>query len=212
MRDEKIPFGNYEAAAIVTGAAGGMGQIYAGILAENGYNLILVDISAARLEQTVSEVTALVPSDAGFKVLPLVLDLSEMSAASEIGRAASEFGYPVEILINNAGIYPFADIEDLDFETWDRVIKVNLYSQYYMCKAVIPNMKKNGWGRIVNFTSDSINMAIPGISHYMASKMGIIGFTRGLAADVAGYGINVNALGPALTPTPGVESYTSLSE
>ena len=140
MRDEKIPFGNYEAAAIVTGAAGGMGQIYAGILAENGYNLILVDISAAKLEQTVSEVTALVPSDAGFKVLPLVLDLSEMSAASEIGRAASEFGYPVEILINNAGLFFFRSVVSTDRKLLSTIMMVHAYTPLMLCREIIPEM------------------------------------------------------------------------
>ena len=190
--------------ALVTGAFAGIGRTLCAGLAKQGADIIAV--ARSRSEETAKLVEA-----EGQECLILQCDVSDRNGVEEtVQKALEHFGH-IDILINNAGIYPFADIEDLDFETWDRVIKVNLYSQYYMCKAVIPNMKKNGWGRIVNFTSDSINMAIPGISHYMASKMGIIGFTRGLAADVAGYDINVNALGPALTPTPGVESDPALS-
>jgi NAD(P)-dependent dehydrogenase (short-subunit alcohol dehydrogenase family) len=81
---------------------------------------------------------------------------------------------------------------------------VNLDSQFLMVKAVLPLMKAGGWGRIVNLTSNSIGLARPGVSHYMASKMGAIGFTRGLANDVAAFGITVNAVGPSLTRTPGI--------
>lgn len=191
--------------ALVTGASAGIGRTLCAGLAKQGADIVAV--ARSRSEETAKLVEA-----EGQECLILQCDVSDREAVEKtVEKALEHFGH-IDILINNAGIFPGARIEDLDFETWDRVMKVNLYSQYYMSKALIPHMKENGWGRIVNFTSDSINMAIPGLSHYMASKMGIIGFTRGLAADVAEYGITVNALGPALTPTPGVEADAGLVE
>ena len=103
--------------------------------------------------------------------------------------------------VNNAGIYPNRHFDDLDYELWRQVQTVNLDSQFLMAKAVAGLMKENGWGRIINLTSNSITLASAGVSHYLASKMGIIGFTRGLATDLAGFGITVNAVGPTLTPS-----------
>lgn len=166
--------------ALVTGASAGIGRTLCAGLAKQGADIVAV--ARSRSEETAKLVEA-----EGQECLILQCDVSDREAVEKtVEKALEHFGH-IDILINNAGIFPGARIEDLDFETWDRVMKVNLYSQYYMSKALIPHMKENGWGRIVNFTSDSINMAIPGLSHYMASKMGIIGFTRGLAADVAEY-------------------------
>jgi len=86
-------------------------------------------------------------------------------------------------------------------------MSVYLDGVFLMSKAFVPDMKENGWGRVINTTSNSITLPFPDLSHYMASKMGVIGFTRGLANDVASYGITVNAIGPTLTQTPGGEEY-----
>jgi 3-oxoacyl-[acyl-carrier protein] reductase len=92
----------------------------------------------------------------------------------------------------------------MDYAGWRRVMAVNLDSQFLMAKAVVPHMRDREWGRIVNLTTNSVGMALPGLSHYIASKMGVIGFTRGLANDVAQWGITVNAVGPTLSRTPGL--------
>jgi 3-oxoacyl-[acyl-carrier protein] reductase len=109
-----------------------------------------------------------------------------------------------DILVNNAGILPLQRWDQVDYATWRQVLSVNLDSQFLMCHALVPLMKLGGWGRIVNITSGSLLSAGTGMTAYKASKAGVIGFTRGLAADVGEYGITVNAVGPALTRTPGV--------
>jgi NAD(P)-dependent dehydrogenase (short-subunit alcohol dehydrogenase family) len=93
----------------------------------------------------------------------------------------------------------------LTYEIWRKVLSINFDSMFLMCKALLPCMKANGWGRVINISSSSVITSIPGISHYMASKMGVVGFTRGLDNDVAGYGITVNAVSPTLTQTPGAD-------
>jgi 3-oxoacyl-[acyl-carrier protein] reductase len=108
-----------------------------------------------------------------------------------------------DILINNAGIYPFTTFDELDYEVWSKVLRVNLDSQFLGAKAFVPVMQQNSWGRIVNLASNAIGTNMAGFSHYMASKMGVIGSTRGLANDLGPSNITVNAVAPTLTKTPG---------
>jgi 3-oxoacyl-[acyl-carrier protein] reductase len=178
--------------AVITGAAGGFGRAFCVGLAKRGADIVAVDIQES--EDTVALVTAL-----GRQAISLTADISDPAAVGELGtRIRGRFGR-CDILVNNAGIYPNRSFDDADFEFWRRVQSVNLDSQFLMTKAVVDLMKEAGWGRIVNITSNSIGIAAPGVAHYLASKMGIIGFTRGLATDLAGFGITVNAVGPTLT-------------
>jgi NAD(P)-dependent dehydrogenase (short-subunit alcohol dehydrogenase family) len=180
--------------AVITGATGGFGQAFAVGLAERGADIVAVDLQDSA--ETVARVESL-----GRRALALVADIADPAAVAEVGaRIQSTFGR-CDILLNNAGIYPNRPFDDMDFEFWRHVQAVNLDSQFLMAKAVVPLMKENEWGRIINLTSNSIVLAVAGVSHYLASKMGIIGFTRGLASDLAGFGITVNAVGPTLTPS-----------
>ena len=180
--------------AVVTGAAGGFGQAFAIGLAERGADIVAVDLQDSA--ETVASVEKL-----GRRAVALVADISDPAAVAEVGSQIRDRFGRADILVNNAGIYPNRPFDDMDFEFWRHVQAVNLDSQFLMAKAVVPLMKENEWGRIINLTSNSIVLAVAGVSHYLASKMGIIGFTRGLASDLAGFGITVNAVGPTLTPS-----------
>jgi NAD(P)-dependent dehydrogenase (short-subunit alcohol dehydrogenase family) len=183
--------------AVITGAARGIGQVISQRLAEHGASVIGVDVGD--LDETERLVR-----QAERDWLAIQADVSN---ESDVQRLASEIETKFrrcDILVNNAGIYPFRDWDDMDFATWQRIISVNLDSQYLMCRALVPLMKRNNWGRIVNITSGSLLNNGLQLTAYKASKAGVIGFTRGLAADVGAYGITVNAVGPALTQTPGV--------
>ena len=133
---------------------------------------------------------------------------ADVSSPEDTRRVAQEvqarFGH-CDILVNNAGIFPLQGWNQVDYDAWRKVLAVNLDSQFRMCHALVPLMKRGGWGRIVNITSDSLFSTGAGMTVYKASKAGVIGFTRGLAADVGAYGLTMNAVGPALTRTPGVE-------
>ncbi len=183
--------------AVVTGAARGIGQAICRRLAEHGATIVGVDIG--NLGDTERLVRQAEQEWVGVK--------ADVSAEEDVERLAGEIDAKFErcdILINNAGIYPFRDWEAMDFATWRKVISVNLDSQFLMCQALVPLMRRNAWGRIVNITSGSLLNNGLRLTAYKASKAGVIGFTRGLAADVGVYGITVNAVGPALTRTPGV--------
>jgi NAD(P)-dependent dehydrogenase (short-subunit alcohol dehydrogenase family) len=182
--------------AVVTGAAQGFGQAISVGLAQSGVDVVAVDLAAA--DDTVKLVQA-----AGVRCISLVADVSDPASTETLHALLdSEFGR-CDILVNNAGIFPSVPFDEVDFALWRKVQAVNLDSQFLMVKAVLPLMKAGGWGRIVNITSNSIALVIPGLTHYMASKAGVIGFTRGLASDVAQHGITVNAVGPTATTTPG---------
>lgn len=185
--------------AVVTGAARGIGQAICRQLADRGAQVVGVDLTEPT--KTIEQLEA-----AGHKCRGLVADVSDPSATEHVGDIVREEFNRCDILVNNAGIYPFVDISDLDYDTWRKVQAVNLDSQFLMVKAILPLMKDAGWGRIVNLTSNSIGLAVPGLTHYMASKMGAIGFTRALANDVAQFGVTANAVGPTLSRTPGVIS------
>lgn len=133
---------------------------------------------------------------------------ADVRSPEDWAKVASEvqarFGR-ADILVNNAGIYPLAAFEDLSCDTWRDVMATNLDAHFFGAKAFVPLMKAGGWGRIVNVASNSVGMTMGGISHYVASKMGVIGFVRGLANELGAYGITVNAVAPGAIQTPGTQ-------
>jgi 3-oxoacyl-[acyl-carrier protein] reductase len=193
------PTSHHTKVAVVTGAARGIGRATSIRLAERGAHVVAVDLDEP------AETVALL-KEAGHEATGLRADVSDPEQTAQLGREVRDRYGRCDILVNNAGVFPSIDIDDLDYATWRRVLAVNLDSQFLMVKAVLPLMKERGWGRIVNLTSNSIGSTVPMLTHYMASKMGAIGFTRALANDVAQSGITVNAVGPTLSRTPGVVS------
>ena len=202
MSIKGIPFGKYESAAVITGAAGGMGRIYAGLLAENGYCLIMVDISGENLAKAADEVRGLVDKsgldpDGKFRILTLAQDLSQMDAASKVGEAAAGFGVPVDILINNAALWRcWASFLDTPTEEWKKFIDINVMGTVYFTKAVLPSMLEHSWGRIINVASVAGVYGNAMMAHYSATKGAIIAFTKALAKEVTDKGVLVNSVSP----------------
>ncbi|WP_103338480.1 SDR family NAD(P)-dependent oxidoreductase [Amycolatopsis sp. CA-126428] len=186
--------------AVVTGAAGGFGTAVACELARRGADIIAVDLNPAAAVVSAVE-------DIGQKALDLQADVSDPEQVEAITADMLGFAGRVDILINNAGIFPFRDIWELDFAEWKRIQAINLDSQFLMAKAVMPSMRDNSWGRIVNLASNSLGLAVPNMVPYMAAKGGVIGFTRALATDLAPFGITVNAVCPTASRTPGGQSF-----
>ena len=176
--------------ALVTGAGRGIGRAIAEKLSSCGAQLVLVDM----VEPT--EVSA--PAGASLLVKADVASSEEWSRLAQL--VEDTFGR-ADIVVNNAGIGPNKTIDQLEMDDWSRTFAVNLEAHFHSAKTFVPIMRRNAWGRFVNISSNSIGSTLTGFSHYMASKMGVIGFVRGLANDVAMYGITVNALLPALTDT-----------
>ena len=179
--------------AVVTGAARGIGYAVATKLAQRGARVALVD-----LERPDAQAASL-PGQA----LAIAADVSSEAGWAHIGeRVRAQLGDP-DIVVNNAGIYPQIMLEELDYAKWRHTLAVNLDSNYFSAREFVPAMRKKKWGRFVNISSNSIGTNLPGLGHYMAAKMGVLGWVRGLANEVGQDGITVNAIVPALTNTPG---------
>jgi NAD(P)-dependent dehydrogenase (short-subunit alcohol dehydrogenase family) len=182
--------------AVVTGGAAGIGQAYARRLAQDGAKVVIADIADA------SETVGLV-GEAGSEALGVSCDVSLAEQVHAMAKAAFEAFGKVDILVHNAGIYPITMFADMSFEDWRKVLSVNLDSMYHVCHEFLPGMRDRHWGRVVCIASTTFHAGTPGMSHYVASKGGLIGLLRSLAAEVGEDGVTVNALAPSLVRSKG---------
>ena len=183
--------------AIVTGGARGIGRAIAEKLASLGANVVIADMLIELAESTAEEISRLTKR----KIIPTKVDVTESKSASEmIDRTIAEFG-KVDILVNNAGITRDTLILRMEEADWDAVLDVNLKGAFNCSKAVMRQMMKQRYGRIINISSVSGQAGQAGQTNYSASKAGLIGFTKALAREVASRQITVNAVAPGFIPT-----------
>ena len=182
--------------ALITGAAAGIGQAYAQRLAEDGANVVVADIADG------SETVGLVEA-AGAKAIAVDCDVSSGEAVAAAAAAAKESFGTVDILLHNAGIYPICEFKDMTFEDWRKVLSVNLDSAFHLCHELLPGMREQEWGRVILVASNTFHAGIGGMAHYIASKGGLIGFLRSLAAEVGEEGVTVNGIAPSLVRSKG---------
>ena len=170
--------------ALITGASKGLGKAMAKALAGAGAHVVLVSRDRAKLEQVAQELPG--------KASVLVADVT---VESEVARLAEEAG-PVNILINNAGINIRKNLVDFTLEEWRSVQDTNVTSVFLLCRAFIPRMTGQGYGRILNMTSIMSHVSLPGRTAYSCSKTALLGINRALAQELAGDGITVNSISP----------------
>jgi 3-oxoacyl-[acyl-carrier protein] reductase len=183
--------------ALITGGGGGIGRGIALMFAEEGCSIAVADVNGAAAAKTLSEV-----SQKGPEGLALECDVTDsQQVTSTVDKVIAKFG-KIDILVNNAGGMSAAPpIENLTEELWDQVVDLNLKSNYLFCKAVVPYMKKEKYGKIINLSSlGAINPPKHSI-HYNSAKAGVIGFTYDLAGAMAPFNINVNVIIPGFIQT-----------
>jgi 3-oxoacyl-[acyl-carrier protein] reductase len=180
--------------AIVTGGGGGLAEGICARLASDGAAIATVDVSREKAER----VADVVKATGAMAVEADISDRRSVEAmADEVARGLGR----VDILVNNAAIYPRRAWTEIEEEEWDRVMAVNLKGYFLCARAVYPLMKEQGRGNIVNVASITFFIGWTLLLDYVASKGGIVGFTRTLAREVGPDGINVNAVAPGAFPT-----------
>jgi NAD(P)-dependent dehydrogenase (short-subunit alcohol dehydrogenase family) len=183
--------------AVVSGAAQGMGKAVALRLGQEGATVIAADINGKGAEATAKEI--------GGKSYGQQTDIGEPASVKTLFDGVAQKAGKLDVLVNVAAIVPFVKWDELTFEEWRRVARVNFDGLYLMCKAGSDLMRKNNYGRIVNFGSNSILAGTPNMAHYVATKGGVFSFTRALATELGGYKITCNTVMPGLTDTEGVQ-------
>jgi pyridoxal 4-dehydrogenase len=185
--------------ALVTGAARGLGFAAARRLAAEGARVALFDRDGEALAVAAEALAA-----ERLDVLPYPTDVTDEEGVRRGVADVLATEGRIDVLVNNAGIYQHRPFEELTYGEWKHVLATNLDSVYLCTHAVYPAMRERRYGRIVSVSSATFFIGYPGLAAYIASKGGIIGFTRALASEAGSHGITVNAVTPGLIATEGV--------
>ena len=182
--------------ALITGGGRGLGKAVAIALANEGVNVGITGRNEESLKTTVAELEKL-----GVKAAYSVFDVEEMAQVEQgVASIASQLG-GIDILINNAGVGDFGSFEEMPVETWEKVMKVNLFGVYYVAKATLPYLKQNKEGDIVNVASTAGLKGAPNMSAYCASKAAVISLSQSLMAELRKFNIRVITLTPSTIAT-----------
>ena len=182
--------------ALITGGGRGLGKAVAVALANEGVNVGITGRNEESLKTTVAELEKL-----GVKAAYSVFDVEEMAQVEQgVASIASQLG-SIDILINNAGVGDFGSFEEMPVETWEKVMKVNLFGVYYVAKATLPYLKQNKEGDIVNVASTAGLKGGPNMSAYCASKAAVISLSQSLMAELRKFNIRVITLTPSTIAT-----------
>jgi NAD(P)-dependent dehydrogenase (short-subunit alcohol dehydrogenase family) len=193
--------------AIITGAGQGIGRTLAIAFAREGARVVIADINHENATAVKDEIRA-----AGGTALATPTDVSnEDSVRAMIESCLTEFG-KLDILINNAGIYPVSPVEEMREEEWDRVIGTNLIGAFLCSRAVAGKFLEQGSGRVISITSGRAFQGAKNAAHYASSKAGIIGFSKSLALEFAPRAITVNVICPGITDTAQPRGHQSEEE
>lgn len=192
--------------ALVTGGSRGIGAGIARALAQAGADVVIADRLVEQAQETSADIESI-----GRRSAAVEFDVRDPeSVTTMISTVEKQFG-KLDIAVNNAGIVSLGAVEELTVEQWNGVLEINLRGVFLCCQAEIALMRKAQFGRIINTSSIAGKVGFPNLSHYSASKFGVIGFTNAIAKEVAKQGITVNALCPGIVGTGMWRGETGLS-
>lgn len=187
--------------ALITGAGRGIGRATAIKFASEGFRVALIARTLTEISQLRSELL-----EKGYSAYAFVCDVSSSAEVEMLHtRISSELG-PVSVLVNNAGVAPSEKLENTTDELWYSTLAINLTGPFYMCRAFVPTMKRNGGGSIVNVASTAAYQGFAYTAAYTASKHGLLGLTRALAVELSKANVRVNAVCPGFVRTQIVET------
>ena len=188
--------------ALVTGSTSGIGLAIAKGLAKTGCNIVLNGFGEA---DAIEKIRSEIASENGVKVSYEGADLSKQDQIEAMMKSIESTYGGVDILVNNAGIQFVAPVDEFPVEKWNAILAINLTASFHTIRLALPEMKRRGWGRIINIASAHALVASPFKSAYVAAKHGIAGLTKTVALEVADKGITMNAICPGYVWTPLVE-------
>lgn len=186
--------------ALVTGATSGIGQAIAQAFAREGAQVVVTGRDEQRGQATVEEIRS-----AGGSATFVLADLTSKPAIDHLARQATETLDHIDILVNNAGIFPFGPTAQTDETTFDTVVSTNMKGPFYLTAALAPQMVKRGSGKIINITTMVAHVGVPGMALYGATKAALTLLTKSWATEFGPSGVNVNAIAPGPTRTPGTD-------
>jgi NAD(P)-dependent dehydrogenase (short-subunit alcohol dehydrogenase family) len=187
--------------AFITGGGAGIGRAISLMFAREGADISLAARSTTQMEEVALEIKAM-----GRRALVNTMDITSVEQVEgAVKETIKEFGR-IDILVNNSGIAgPTAPVYEITPEQWDEVFAVNLKGAFLCCRAIVPLMIRQGGGKIINMSSTAAKKPLANRTPYPATKMGLIGFTRGLAVELGKFSINVNAVCPGPVAGPRIE-------
>lgn len=184
---------------VVTGGGQGIGRKLAASFCSSGASVAILDLDRTKAVAAANSLEA-----TGARAIAVQVDVSdEVSVRQAFREVEQQFG-GVDVLVNNAAIFstlarqPF---DQINLAEWRRVMEVNVDGAFLCAREAAPGMKKTGWGRIINISSNTVNLGRTGFLHYVSSKAAIVGFTNALARELGEHGVTVNAIMPSLTRT-----------